>query len=247
MSNQLAMNVPITKKFGSMVMQVCLLTVPYNYLLKYVAYSSFNCSSFFFRRSQTENLPYKFINQQSQKIITSRSDSYMTWINRVKVQESYRKKEKDWTNALHFFCFIIRSIQFSVSKWCAGPNIVFNTFMDIVFAEWLDDKEFCMFIISYEIWGVKMLDMKSRSRSNVFTAISRSFLWRNLACGLQSPRSSVPITRNTKCICRDIDSISIPFTSSTSVTCKSSPVGIRPKSALVRTTMGKMPSWGVYR
>nr|GMD85267.1 hypothetical protein Iba_chr14aCG22700 [Ipomoea batatas] len=76
-------------------------------------------------------------------------------------QETYREKEKDRATAIKLLCFSISSIKFSVSKGCAGPNTIFNTFVNIIFTEGLDDKELSLLIIYYKVRAIELFPKQS--------------------------------------------------------------------------------------
>lgn len=86
----------------------------------------------------------KYIQTETRK---KKKSTWVCFIYTLKAQETYREKEKDRAIAIKLLCFSISSIKFSVSKGCAGPNTIFNTFMNIIFTEGLDDKELSLLII----------------------------------------------------------------------------------------------------
>lgn len=137
----------------------------------------------------------------------------------------YREQKEDWTLALHLFCFTISSLQFSVSKRCAGPNVVLDAFVNIIFTEWLYDEEFSVLVVREKIRLVIETTMNPRNRSNVFASSRYWALFsRALALWFWSPWSSITVTRDTMCIIGHINWFTVPFLSSTFVRSETAPI-----------------------
>lgn len=124
----------------------------------------------------------------------------------------YRETQEDWTIGLYLLCFLISSIQFTVSKCCAGPNAVFDTSVNIIFTVRLDYKELGILVICNKIWLVVWIKVNHRIWCITFSGRRGNSLSRGaLALWLWSPWSPITVTGEVRRISWKDTWTSIPF------------------------------------